>query len=127
MAELLNLLSASAPGSEPKRRRSKKAQASALSDFPVNAIDFGRRPLGASPGGKPGLHRADAEAIVSDAESRTPRKSSRTKTPAPTAQPDVIPDTVKERFIQIGSNFFFPDGAEAFTDHGNRITTRSEN
>ena len=35
-----------------------------------------------------------------------------------------VPDTVRERFIQIGNNFFFPDGAEAFTDHGNRVTTR---
>jgi len=38
-----------------------------------------------------------------------------------------IPDIVRERFIQIGNNYFFPDGAEAFTDHGNRVTTRSEN
>ena len=38
-----------------------------------------------------------------------------------------VPDTVRERFIQIGNHFFFPDGAEAFTDHGNRVTTRSEN
>lgn len=38
-----------------------------------------------------------------------------------------VPDTVRERFIQIGNNFFFPDGAEAFTDHGNRVTTRSVN
>jgi len=38
-----------------------------------------------------------------------------------------VPDTVRERFIQIGNNFYFPDGAEAFTDHGDRVTTRSEN
>jgi hypothetical protein len=38
-----------------------------------------------------------------------------------------VPDSVRERFIQIGNHFFFPDGAEAFTDHGNRVTTRSEN
>ncbi|HEU4693393.1 MAG TPA: LPD7 domain-containing protein [Vicinamibacterales bacterium] len=38
-----------------------------------------------------------------------------------------VPDTVRERFIQIGNDFYFPDGAEAFTDHGNRVTTRSEN
>ena len=51
--------------------------------------------------------------------------------PATAADEDVrtkhVPDTVRERFIQIGNNFFFPDGAEAFTDHGNRVTTRSEN
>jgi putative DNA primase/helicase len=39
----------------------------------------------------------------------------------------LVPDTVRERFIQIGNNFFFPDGAEAFSDHGTRVTTRSEN
>lgn len=51
--------------------------------------------------------------------------------PATAADKDIrtkhVPDTVRERFIQIGNNFFFPDGAEAFTDHGNRVTTRSEN
>jgi putative DNA primase/helicase len=38
-----------------------------------------------------------------------------------------IPDSVQERFIQIGNKFHFPDGTEAFTHHGNRLTTRSEN
>ena len=37
------------------------------------------------------------------------------------------PDSVQERFIQIGNNFYFPDGAEAFSRHENRLTTRSEN
>jgi putative DNA primase/helicase len=38
-----------------------------------------------------------------------------------------VPDSVHERFIQIGNNFYFPDGAEAFSRHENRLTTRSEN
>ena len=38
-----------------------------------------------------------------------------------------LPDFVQERFIRVGNNFFFPDGAEAFTDHGDKITTRSQN
>ncbi len=38
-----------------------------------------------------------------------------------------IPDSVQERFIQIGNKFHFPDGTEAFTHEGNRLTTRSEN
>jgi len=38
-----------------------------------------------------------------------------------------VPDSVQERFIQIGNKFHFPDGTEAFTHHGNRLTTRSEN
>jgi hypothetical protein len=38
-----------------------------------------------------------------------------------------VPDSVHERFIQIGDNFYFPDGAEAFRREQNRLTTRSEN
>ena len=38
-----------------------------------------------------------------------------------------VPDSVQERFIQIGNKFHFPDGTEAFTHQGNRLTTRSEN
>lgn len=121
MAESQNALSASVSGSESKRDRSKKARTSAPSDVPVNAIDFSTRPITASAGGTPGVERAKSD--VTDGDGRRPRKSARAKSSTEKA----IPDTVRERFIQIGSNFFFPDGAEAFTDHGNRITTRSEN
>jgi putative DNA primase/helicase len=38
-----------------------------------------------------------------------------------------VPDSVQERFIQIGNKFHFPDGTEAFTHDSNRLTTRSEN
>lgn len=38
-----------------------------------------------------------------------------------------VPDSVHERFIQIGDNFYFPDGTEAFRREQNRLTTRSEN
>ncbi len=38
-----------------------------------------------------------------------------------------VPDSVQERFIQIGNKFHFPDGTEAFAHHGNKLTTRSEN
>jgi putative DNA primase/helicase len=51
--------------------------------------------------------------------------------PAPAAPPDerrtALPDAVQERFIRVGNQFYFPDGAEAFTDHGERLSTRSEN
>lgn len=38
-----------------------------------------------------------------------------------------VPDSVQERFIQIGNKWHFPDGTEAFTHQHNRLTTRSEN
>jgi len=38
-----------------------------------------------------------------------------------------IPDEVRKRFVQVGTKYFFPDGARAFTDRGSRLTTPSEN
>jgi conjugative element/phage-associated large polyvalent protein len=49
------------------------------------------------------------------------------KAPSASARAWRVPDSVQERFIQIGNKFHFPDGTEAFTHHGNRLTTRSEN
>lgn len=46
---------------------------------------------------------------------------------AATVRTPRVPDSVQERFIQIGNKFHFPDGTEAFTHEGNRLTTRSEN
>jgi hypothetical protein len=41
--------------------------------------------------------------------------------------PRAMPDEIRERFIGIGVKYYFPDGAPAFTDHGAKLTTRSEN
>lgn len=38
-----------------------------------------------------------------------------------------VPDEIKRRFVQVGNKYHFPDGARAFTDHGNRLTSSSEN
>jgi hypothetical protein len=38
-----------------------------------------------------------------------------------------VPDEVKQRFVQVGNKYHFPDGTRAFTDHGNRLTSPSEN
>jgi len=48
------------------------------------------------------------------------------RTPPPSSTPRV-PDSVLERFIQIGNNLYFPDGQEAFTREDHRLTTRSQN
>lgn len=41
--------------------------------------------------------------------------------------PYVVPDGIKQRFVQVGNKYHFPDGARAFTDHGSRLTSPSEN
>ncbi len=38
-----------------------------------------------------------------------------------------MPDEIRERFIGIGGKYYFPDGVTAFTDHGTKLSTRSEN
>jgi hypothetical protein len=43
------------------------------------------------------------------------------------SDPWTVPDSVRNRFVQDGNRFFFPDGAPAFKDLGRRLTTTSEN
>lgn len=57
---------------------------------------------------------------------REPAPSSRAA-PIPERDPYLVPDEVKQRFVQVGRKYHFPDGARAFTDHGNRLTSPSEN
>lgn len=38
-----------------------------------------------------------------------------------------VPAHVRERFVNVGKVFYFPDGAKAFEDHGKRLSTPSEN
>jgi putative DNA primase/helicase len=60
---------------------------------------------------------------VDDGESGAPRAPPGKRTP------DIppVPQDIRERFIGIGSDYYFPDGAPAFKDHGAKLTTPSEN
>ena len=40
---------------------------------------------------------------------------------------DLIPESVRAHFVQVGKDFFFSDGTRAFTDKAVRLTTASEN
>jgi len=65
--------------------------------------------------------------------SPTPHAPTGATEPAPTppASSDrdawAIPDSVRDRFTQNGRQWYFPDGAPAFRDHGRRLSTPSEN
>lgn len=41
--------------------------------------------------------------------------------------PAPVPEEIRQRFVQVGRKYYFPDGARAFTDRGSRLTTPSEN
>ncbi|MDQ2655180.1 MAG: hypothetical protein M3Z20_19280 [Chloroflexota bacterium] len=53
-----------------------------------------------------------------------PRKKAQ---PAKRSEPARIPEEVRKRFVQIKNAYYFADGAKAFTDRGDRLTTPSEN
>lgn len=38
-----------------------------------------------------------------------------------------VPQSIRDRFVQDGHRFYFPDGVSAFRDLGHRLTTSSEN
>ena len=96
-----------------------------------NAVEFGSQGSGRRGKNKPAdkaPKKASRErgAAASPTETATGRDEA---SQAPSAQNRAwrVPDSVQERFIQIGNKFHFPDGTEAFTHHGNKLTTRSEN
>lgn len=69
------------------------------------------------------------------AESKVPNgaEAAAEAPPRPSAPPQdesdpwTVPQSVRDRFVQDGHKFYFPDGAPAFKDRGRRLSTPSEN
>jgi hypothetical protein len=72
---------------------------------------------------RPTLRRSRSAPSVEDTG------ANRARVAAPETAKDryAVPDEIKRRFVQVGNKYHFPDGARAFTDHGNRLTSPSEN
>jgi hypothetical protein len=51
----------------------------------------------------------------------------RSSPPPKTVTSQAVPEEIAKRFVQVKNKYYFPDGAPAFADRGNRITTMSEN
>jgi hypothetical protein len=82
------------------------------------------------------IHWVSADAESSSGKSKRDKKAGAAARKSAVGTPEEkagesrssrVPDSVHERFIQIGDNFYFPDGTEAFRREQNRLTTRSEN
>jgi putative DNA primase/helicase len=76
--------------------------------------------------------RIEAEGQSKTNEKEVQAKRAATKelereTPAAAEDHQTVPDHVRQRFVQVGRKYYFPDGARAFTDRGRRLTTPSEN
>ncbi len=103
----------------PSKRTKGSEAAAAADDGKLNFIQLALDPTDSS-SGKP----------KRDKKARPPDQNSvgiPPKQKVEESHSSKVPDSVHERFIQIGNNFYFPDGAEAFSRTENRLTTRSEN
>jgi conjugative element/phage-associated large polyvalent protein len=100
-------------------KRPRGAVNTAVEDPTPNSIQWVSTDAQSS-SGKPRRDRKGGAAARKSAEG-TPQEKARE------SHSSRVPDSVHERFIQIGDNFYFPDGTEAFRREQNRLTTRSEN
>ena len=71
---------------------------------------------------------------VAQSPATSGRPTERPAPPGPTTKssltesdPWTVPASVRDRFVQEGNRFYFPDGAMAFRDLGRKLTTTSEN
>jgi hypothetical protein len=92
---------------------------------PVNAIQATRKPRKHRNASEP---RADAASTPKDPEASSERAATRPAgLPHGDSDPWTVPESVRDRFVQDGRRFYFPDGAPAFKDQGRKLTTPSEN
>jgi hypothetical protein len=96
-------------------------------DPPVNAIQAIRKPRKKRNAPEPA---APGAAAPTDGQTRgEPAAASLSPEGLPHGDSDpwTVPESVRNRFVQDGHRFYFPDGAPAFKDQGRRLTTPSEN
>ena len=94
----------------------------AVREPPANAIQASRRARDARQAAvatEPAAEGAAAPSAPTAAGSKSVHRAD--------SDPWTVPQSVRDRFVQEGHRFYFPDGAPAFRDLGRRLTTASEN
>lgn len=76
---------------------------------------------------RPTPRRLRSEPLAEDHTRAAQPIRTRSEVQEAAGNPNAVPDEIKQRFVQVGNRYHFPDGARAFTDHGNRLTSPSEN
>ena len=74
-----------------------------------------------------GSTRRRAKAVAALPPAAQPEQSKPATRPKRSVANQAVPEDVRRRFVQLKDEYFFPDGAKAFTDRGDRLTTQSEN
>ena len=114
-----------APDAAPREARAVERPTPRAKSAPrepaVNAIEASRKPR----------RHQNSPVEAAPTEGAAPSAASSTATAAALQRADTdpwtVPQSVRDRFVQDGHRFFFPDGAPAFKDLGRRLTTASEN
>jgi hypothetical protein len=114
-----------APDAVPRKARTVERPTPRAKSAPrepaVNAIEGSRKPR----------RHQNSRVEAAPTEGAAPSAASSTATAAALRRADTdpwtVPESVRNRFVQDGHRFFFPDGAPAFKDLGRRLTTASEN
>ena len=115
-------------------RRAKGRPKAANPTPPVNAIQAARQRRRTSPERRAAPLAAEAGGPTSASSDPSKDTSAQIAALPPVgntnrgdSDPWTVPASVRDRFIQDGHRFYFPDGAPAFKDLGRRLTTPSEN
>src|SRR5580658_8093794 len=116
------------PRTAKRPERAAARPTRAAREPPPNVIQATRRPRRA----RTGARQPDAPAEGAPAQALSDRPAAATGGSAATftradSDPWTVPHSVRDRFVQDGHRFFFPDGAPAFKDQGRKLTTQSEN
>jgi hypothetical protein len=110
------------PGAVRAYRRPSVGKRSGPREPALNAIQASRKPEKhrASPSAPSAAPDAEgAPAVGSPAAASTLKHTD--------SDPWTVPQSVRDRFVQDGHRFFFPNGDPAFRDRGRKLTTASEN
>ena len=113
-------------GEEPRERAAARRRR-VTPEPAVNAIQATRKPRKNRSAAEP---RAAGIAPPTVTEARTQSAAAAVGAaalPHGDSDPWTVPESVRNRFVQDGHRFYFPDGAPAFKDQGRRLTTPSEN
>jgi putative DNA primase/helicase len=113
---------------DPAELSSTEREAVAKGAEPVtdeNAVRPARRRLAKT--SEAPAKRTDVDPLKAPENAVRPVARQAGKGESTTPRGEGMPPEVRDRFVQLGKHFYFPDGAHAFTDRGRKLVTPSEN
>lgn len=107
-----------------KRRRSSALNSIKPSPALVSWLDKAKERITSEP---PWRYQPDPASVPSSERSSRPNPAGSREPAVPERPTRIVPDDVRDRFIRVGRDWYFPNGAKAFRDLGQKVTTQTEN